>query len=186
MDPSVAGSGGGGNKLQVGVGIAINVVNATNTADVGQNDKITAKGLTLEAMTTNSSGTTHATLANTGPEGAADGTSSFGAVAMSGASDAGSVGVAGSLALNLVLSNTSEAIVKPGAVVTLSGGDVSIARPEQHRQPGRGRQHRGRRQGRRRRLLRAEPGAAIAEAQVRIPPSSPGPTTLAWRRTPTT
>ena len=77
VDPTNGSAGS--NKFQIGVGVAINVVNVTNTADVGQNDNITAKGLTLEALTTNSSST-----ADTQAQGSPDGTSSFGAQACPG------------------------------------------------------------------------------------------------------
>ena len=101
-------SGNGTNKFQLGAGVALNVVNATNTADIQGTDTIKAGGLSLSATTTNG------------------GPNSFVATATSGASDAGSVGVAGSVALNLVLTNTNEAEEKSGAVVTLTGGDVNI------------------------------------------------------------
>ena len=61
--------------------------------------------------------------------GSPDGTSSFVATALSGAGDAGKVGVAGSLALNLVTGNSSQAAILSGASVTLAGAtaDVNLA-----------------------------------------------------------
>ena len=109
-------SGNGTNKFQVGVGVAINVVNITNTANIGSGDAITAGGLALSATTTNSSSTKDAPGV-----GSPDGTSSFVATALSGAGDAGKVGVAGSLALNLVTGNSSQAAILSGASVTLVG-----------------------------------------------------------------
>jgi hypothetical protein len=105
---SAAGTAGSSSSTEVGVGVAINVVNSTNDATIGQNAVIHARGLTLSA---------------TMP---AESTNTYGATAVSGASNSGSYGIAGSVALNIVGTNESQALVESGATVTLTGGDVSL------------------------------------------------------------
>ncbi len=101
----------------VGVGVAINVVTATNQATVG-NGTIASQGLTVEAL-----------MNTTAPGDTDQGTSNFTAMAVSGASGSGGTSGAGALALNIV-TNTSQAQVAPTAQVTVnqggSAGDVAL------------------------------------------------------------
>ena len=99
----------GSNRINVGVGIAINVVSALNQATIGSGSTINAKWLTLEAKRT---------------EVAGDTVGRVGAEAISGASG-GKIGIAGSLALNIADSK-NEAIIEGGSTVTLYGGDVKV------------------------------------------------------------
>ncbi|MFN9802590.1 MAG: beta strand repeat-containing protein, partial [Bacteroidota bacterium] len=101
---------GGAPSFGVGVAVALNIVDITNTGTVGNNATINAKGVTLSALTNKSLGN--------------DGYSNFTVKATSGASS-GDVGVAGSLALNLIGTNQSLATVKSGTV-NAGGGDVTI------------------------------------------------------------
>jgi mucin-19 len=99
----------GAASVNVGVGVAINVVNAVNEAYVGSGSTIDAQWLTIEAKRTEVSGETAGKI---------------GAEAISGASG-GKIGIAGSLALNIAESR-NEALIKDGATVTLAGGDLKI------------------------------------------------------------
>ena len=91
--------------------VAINVVRSVNEATLGSNATVTAGGLILEARMTDVGG---------------DASHAFGASATSGASG-GSVGVAGSFALN-VADSRGIAQIKNGATVTLNGtADVNLA-----------------------------------------------------------
>ena len=102
----------------IGVAVAINVANVGNHAHIG-NSTITADGLAVEALMTN--------VASEAID-----THTFSAEAMSGAGGK-DVGVAGSLAVNLVAVKT-DAVISGGANVTLADGsdfgngigDVSI------------------------------------------------------------
>ena len=88
------GSATGTAKVGVGVAIALNLVKATNDAEIAAGDIVTAAGVTISALM------------------AGDGTpmDSFGAKATSGAS-AGNVAVAGSLAINIVQANSATASI---------------------------------------------------------------------------
>ncbi|MDP2375510.1 hypothetical protein, partial [Reyranella sp.] len=103
-----ASSGGAGTG--VGVAVGINLVNARNEATVGAGATVNAQWLTVEALMTDVGGDT---------------TSTVGADAVSGASG-GKIGIAGSLALNIV-DNKNLAEIRSGATVTLAGGDVRLA-----------------------------------------------------------
>ena len=103
------GTATGAGTANVGAAVAINLVSAKNQATIGENAKITAEWLTVEAKRTDVKGDTTGTI---------------GAEAISGASG-GKVGIAGSLALNLA-DSTNEALIKSGATVTLTGGDVKV------------------------------------------------------------
>ena len=94
----------------VGAAVAINVVSAVNEATIGEDAKISAKWLTVEAKRTDVKGDTTGTI---------------GAEAISGASG-GKVGIAGSLALN-ISDSRNEALIKSGAEVTLTGTDEITA-----------------------------------------------------------
>ena len=102
-DTAVDGSVG------VGAGVAINHVDLTNRASAGA-ATINASGLDVQATMRNVSGNTQHFVS---------------ADAYAGASKASSVGIAGALALNIVL-HTTEAVVPAGANVTLNGGAVTL------------------------------------------------------------
>lgn len=105
----------GNTSVGVGAAVALNVGISTNVAAVGENAEINTKGLTISAVNA------------TGEK------SDYAAEAKSGAG-AGNVGVAGSLAANIVVNttvaalegdSTSDADTK-GAVVNAHGGDILI------------------------------------------------------------
>ncbi|HVC84584.1 MAG TPA: LEPR-XLL domain-containing protein, partial [Solirubrobacteraceae bacterium] len=96
-DGSATSSGGG---TGIGAAVAVNVVTVTNQATIGK-DTINAQGVTLQAL-----------------DPAVD---TFAAHATSGASGA-DTGVAGSLALNIGLSNATAATIADGATVTITSG----------------------------------------------------------------
>lgn len=105
----------GNTSVGVGAAVALNVGISTNVAAVGENAEINTKGLTISAVNA------------TGEK------SDYAAEAKSGAG-AGNVGVAGSLAANIVVNttvaalegdSTSDADTK-GAVVNADGGDILI------------------------------------------------------------
>jgi filamentous hemagglutinin family protein len=99
----------GGTKVGVGAGVALNFVDNVAEARLGVASH-KGQGVTLEAMQTVD-----------GP----DDTSTFGADAVSGVGSA-KVGIAGSLAINIV-DNRHAATIATGSVVDASGGDVSLA-----------------------------------------------------------
>ncbi|MHC5862008.1 beta strand repeat-containing protein, partial [Nostoc sp.] len=107
---------GAAPQVGIGVAVALNIVNATNEATIGQsldgNANVTAQGITLEAKMSD-------------PNLGGDGISDFTAEATSGAG-AKSVGVAGSFALNLIGANPSIASINSGAIVDAGGGDVTL------------------------------------------------------------
>ena len=102
------GSAVGAAKAGIGAAVALNVVTIVNQASVGA-DTITANGLDLEATMTNVGGDT---------------THTFGVDAIAGAGS-GNVGVAGAVAINIV-SDTTEAIVAAGAVVSAGTGNITL------------------------------------------------------------
>ena len=93
----------------IGAGVAINLANVTNEAVVESGAFVVSNGLTADASMTDVSGDT---------------TSRFGAESTSGAGG-GSIGVAGSVSINIVNVNTSAAIRTTGSV-NAGGGDVSL------------------------------------------------------------
>ncbi len=93
----------------VGAAVAINYVEAVNAASIGNNASVNAQGVTVESVMTDVSGDTTHTITAEATSGA-------------GAKD---VGVAGSLALNLV-NNRTEARILPGAAIALNGGDLIV------------------------------------------------------------
>ena len=95
--------------MGVGVAIALNLVKATNTAEIAAGDTVSAKGVSLSAV-----------MAGSGSP-----TDSFGAKASSGAS-AGKVAVAGALAINIVQANAASATIAGTATVNAGGGAVTI------------------------------------------------------------
>ncbi|MDD4600778.1 MAG: hypothetical protein PHQ46_06940, partial [Negativicutes bacterium] len=102
-----------GSKVGIGAAVAVNVANVTNQATLG---KAVHKvgGLDISA-----------TMRDVGEAGKEDKTSNFGAEAASGAG-AAEVGIAGSVAINIV-DNSSEAKIASGANVTVTNsGDVSL------------------------------------------------------------
>ena len=106
---SADGSATGTASVGVGVAIGLNLVKATNTAEIAAGDTVSAKGVILSAV-----------MAGTGTS-----TDSFGAKASSGAS-AGNVAVAGALAINIVQANTAAAMIAGTATVNAGGGAVTI------------------------------------------------------------
>ncbi|WP_394787155.1 leukotoxin LktA family filamentous adhesin [Rhodoferax sp.] len=109
-DGSVAGST---TKVGIGAAVAVNLVKSVNEASIGQNASISSKGLALQASMTDVNG---------------DGTDLVNTALAQASSGAGgsSVGLAGSLALNLV-DNDSTAAIRSGAVVNANSADVSLA-----------------------------------------------------------
>lgn len=103
-----SGVAAGESKTGIGAAIAINYVEATADARIGDGD-VTAKGLLVEAI-----------------QGSGNHAEVYHAEAISGAG-AKNTGIAGALALNLVKENSHEASLAAGAVVDAKGGDVRIA-----------------------------------------------------------
>ncbi|NER24473.1 MAG: DUF4347 domain-containing protein [Symploca sp. SIO1C2] len=103
------GSAGGNTKVGVGAAVAINQVESVNEASIGNNAEVTAQGITIESGMAGDLGSSH----------------NYSAEAISGAGDA-NIGVAGSLALNLVDSNQSQALLKDGSVVNGNGANVNL------------------------------------------------------------
>ena len=97
----------------IGAAVAINLPRLTNEAYVGAYATVAAAGLVVEAVMTK---------VGTGED--EESTSSFGASATSGASG-GKVGVAGSLALNIVNAK-SRAVIESHAQVTLAGDAADV------------------------------------------------------------
>jgi len=100
------GTAAGTSKVGVGAAVALNLVNASAEA-------------TIQASTIN----THGVTVNAGMMGTSP-MNLFGANATSGAG-ASDIGVAGSVAINIV-SDTSQALIETGASVAANGGDVSL------------------------------------------------------------
>ena len=112
---AAASSGGSAN---VGAAVAINLANHTADASIGAEATVSSTGLTLSASTG-------------GPAGsAANNTNSFGATAVSGAAG-GSVGVAGSFALNVANLKTLALLrhnpARGPPVVNAHGSAVSLS-----------------------------------------------------------
>ena len=105
---SADGSAVGQSKTGVGVAVAINYVDATGHASVGD-DLINSKGLTVEAI-----------------QGAGNHQEVYSAHAVSGAG-AKNTGVAGGVALNLVKANDHVATIASGAYIDAGDGDVRVA-----------------------------------------------------------
>src|SRR6185369_17095119 len=103
---SLAAPGAGGTGI--GVAISVNVADVDNKAQIGD-ATITAESVTVQALV---------------PDVDGDDTHSFGAAAVSGASGA-DTGVAGSLAINIGLSN-AQATIADNATLTVGGGDVAL------------------------------------------------------------
>src|SRR6185436_7608491 len=93
----------------VGIGIAINVAQMENVAEIEAGAKVSAQGASVQALMKDVGG---------------DKTHRFGANAVSGASG-GDTGVAGSFALNYAEMET-EAELAAGALLNAGGGDVTI------------------------------------------------------------
>ncbi|MDU4960065.1 MAG: filamentous hemagglutinin N-terminal domain-containing protein [Sporomusaceae bacterium] len=99
-------------KVGIGAAVAVNVASAGNQATLGKGTH-TAGSLDISA-----------TMRDVGESGKADTTSTFGVEAASGAGGS-SVGIAGSVAVNVV-DNSSIASITGGADVTVTGGDISL------------------------------------------------------------
>ena len=108
-DGSAAGTGTSTASDSVGVAIALNLVKATNNAEIAADDMVTANGVTVSAL-----------MAGTDTP-----MDSFGAKATSGAS-AGKVAVAGSLAINIVQANSATASIDSTSTVNAGGDPVMV------------------------------------------------------------
>ena len=97
------------NDYGIGVAVAINKVRSVNEATIGQNANVTAGFVTVEALVTQVENNPKPTT---------------NAEALSGASGK-ELGLAGSLAINLS-GSTSSALIKSGANVIVTGGDVRV------------------------------------------------------------
>ncbi|HTZ06018.1 MAG TPA: hypothetical protein VMB53_09700, partial [Gaiellaceae bacterium] len=95
--------------IAIGAGVAVNLANVTNEAVVESGAVVASHGLVADASMT--------TLAG-------DATDRFGAASTSGAGG-GSIGVAGSVSINIVNLDTAAAI-RSGATVDVAGGDSSL------------------------------------------------------------
>ena len=96
----------------IGAGISINLVKSVNEASIGQNALVSASGITLEALMKDVKGD------------GSDFVNTFNTEAKSGAGGS-KVGLAGSLALNLI-DTSSQALLKSGAQAHALGGNVSL------------------------------------------------------------
>src|SRR5438128_5114730 len=103
----------GSDGVGVGAAIAINYVELTNSSTVG-NTTITSNGLDIEAVMT-----------SVPTAGGPDVTSTMKATANSGAGSK-KTGVAGALALNIVNTQHTDALVPGGANVTAGTGNVTL------------------------------------------------------------
>ena len=107
------GGSGGGTSVGVGAAVALNLATTSNTATVGDDAVVTTQGLSVKA------------------EQVAGQTNDYGADAKSGAG-ASNVGVAGSLALNVVTATTKASLERDvsgngtGAIVNAGTGDIDI------------------------------------------------------------
>ena len=112
---SADGSATDAGTVGIGAAVAVNLVTVTNDASIDGNAQISSNGVAIEALMTNRSGDT---------------THTFEADATSGAG-AGTVGIAGSVAINIITLNTTALIHDDGArapptTVNANGGDVSL------------------------------------------------------------
>ncbi|RRS02329.1 LEPR-XLL domain-containing protein, partial [Aquabacterium soli] len=105
---SQGGGNGGNSGVGVGAAVAINAVDVVNTAFVGNNSSVTSNGLTVSAD---------------GPTAGAQHV--FSATSTSGAGG-GSVGVAGSLAINVVTVDTQARLGSGATIVQTGGGSVTL------------------------------------------------------------
>jgi hypothetical protein len=101
------GQATGQSKTGVGAAIAINYIDAEATGRIGV-DTVDAHGVTVEAT-----------------QGGPNNQETYAATAISGAG-AKNTGIAGAVALNLVLTNTHDASIASGASVDAHAGDVSV------------------------------------------------------------
>src|SRR5262249_15820860 len=99
----------GGSGVTVGVGVAVNLANVVNEAGVQGGAVVTSTGFAADASETNVAGDT---------------TNSFAAETTAGASG-GQVGVAGSVAIDIVNVDTTGGI-RSGGIVNAGTGDVSL------------------------------------------------------------
>ena len=109
---------GSTTTLGIGAGVSVNLVKSVNEASIGAGATVSANGVTLEALMT-------ATPLSVGT----DQTNTMDAEAKSGAGGT-KVGLAGSLALNII-DTSSQALIKGGANVNAHGGDVSLSADDQ-------------------------------------------------------
>ncbi|WP_322865055.1 leukotoxin LktA family filamentous adhesin [Aquicoccus sp. G2-2] len=105
---AVKGEDGGGSKVGIGVAVSVNVVTETNTASLGRGTH-SANGVNLSAL-----------------QGAGDPTDTFLAKATSGAGGT-KVGIAGSLALNIINVNTAATISGAAHVDATTGASTLLA-----------------------------------------------------------
>ncbi|MEI6428580.1 MAG: hypothetical protein WCO45_09380, partial [Pseudanabaena sp. ELA607] len=104
-----------GSRNGVGVAVALNLINLSNTATIGTAAQVNAKGINVTASTT----------ANNLPSTiGGDGYSTFSSQATAGAG-ASNVGVAGAFAANRV-TNTNKATVQNQAALNAQTGDINI------------------------------------------------------------
>ena len=118
-------TGTNGAIAAIGAGIAMNVATFTNTADVAPGAKIDADGLTLSATMRPISDDESGDCETEGT----DCTNSIGAEAVSAASGGGTLGVAGSVAINIASGTTSAQLQSSGDTasrVNAHAGDVSL------------------------------------------------------------
>ncbi|HEX7527306.1 MAG TPA: hypothetical protein VF327_13410, partial [Gaiellaceae bacterium] len=99
----------GGSGVSIGAGVAINLANVTNESVVETGAIVASHGLTADASMTTLSG---------------DATNRFGAESTSGAGG-GSIGIAGSVSINIV-NVTTTAAIRTGSSVDAGAGDVSL------------------------------------------------------------
>ena len=104
------GTAGGTSTVGIGAAIALNLVNNSTEATIGA-ATINAHGVTVNAGMMN-------------PDPTNTPVNAFTATAASGAAG-GDVGVAGSVAINIV-ANTSQALIETGAAVAANGSDVTV------------------------------------------------------------
>jgi hypothetical protein len=104
------GTAAGTSSVGVGAAVALNLINNSTVATIGAST-INAQGVTVNAGMMN-------------PDSANTPLNQFVATAASGAAG-GEVGVAGSVAINIV-ANTSKALIETGASVNANSGDVNV------------------------------------------------------------
>ena len=100
---SVPSSGGQSQNVTVGAAIGLNVVSATNKATVGSGSKVSGNGISILAQT---------------PAGRSNEIVAWGA---SAGGDTGDVGVAGSVAVNVITTFDTEAVAAAGSTLTSTG-----------------------------------------------------------------
>ncbi|UZJ27066.1 hypothetical protein RHODO2019_19090 (plasmid) [Rhodococcus antarcticus] len=120
-------TGTGGATAAIGAGVALNFVTIVNTADVTGGATITADGLEVSARMTpvSATGSTDCTAEGT------DCVNSATAQAISAAAGGGSLGINGSVALNIISSTTSAQLTSSGpgvagTTVAAGGGTVKL------------------------------------------------------------